>query len=696
MPIYVRSKRRAPEPIERAAAAEPSKGALPFGLPAPPPEFEQRPAGISLCMIVKNEERFLEQCLRSAQDAVDEIIVVDTGSTDRTVAIAKSFGATIVETQWRNDFAWARNQAIELATKRWILVLDADEELMARSNAALAQIRTAPAFRTALWTRLYNKSDDYQGTGAMSHALIRVFPNNPDIRYKGLIHEFPTIGDDPNGLKAVTSPIGIIHYGYVKEIVNSRDKGARNLAIVRASTERDPQDAYNWFNLGATAFLVEDFVTARDSLEHMRVLIGKQNRGFVPNGLSILAETYCDKLHDPVKGEEIARAALEFSPHYANAHFQLGKSLVAQKRFEEGRDAYRAAIDDGRFAAQQYVIDDQVYIWKAHSEIGSSYVIEGKDEAALEWFDKGLKNAPKAEPLHLNRAKACERLGRLEEARASFCNVYELHHTEQATLEYVNFLFRRGDDSEAVGLVDDTYSKFAPGTAVPMLMAAAAVAQKRNSPDDERYMRAAAALMPGASEVLDPLEATLRARGKNADLAELIANEETVEPRSAADYVRRVRRAIEAGRFEDALRLADAGLELAPANATLRYGAAVAEANLDGLERAIAHLEAIVEASADMMLLAAWMRASLLRNAGRFDEALAAIESVLAMDPNHVEALLVRAAVMEALGSTLGYEESLKRAFALDRQRVGLELSSFYLRSGRLEEAAAIAGQALG
>ena len=82
---------------------------------------------ISLCMIAKNEEKYLEQCLRSVKDIVDEIIIVDTGSTDKTKEIAKKFNAKIFDFKWVDDFSAARNESIRHATKDWILVLDADE-----------------------------------------------------------------------------------------------------------------------------------------------------------------------------------------------------------------------------------------------------------------------------------------------------------------------------------------------------------------------------------------------------------------------------------------------------------------------------------------------------------------------------------------------------------------------------------------
>src|SRR5438309_3283180 len=92
---------------------------------------------LSLCMIVKNEERFIQDCLESAREAVDEMVVVDTGSTDRTVELAEQAGAQVSHFQWCNDFAAARNASIERAKGAWVLWLDADERLGPGSAAEL-------------------------------------------------------------------------------------------------------------------------------------------------------------------------------------------------------------------------------------------------------------------------------------------------------------------------------------------------------------------------------------------------------------------------------------------------------------------------------------------------------------------------------------------------------------------------------
>src|SRR3989338_781444 len=82
---------------------------------------------LSLCMITKNEEKNLAKCLNSVKDLVDEIIIVDTGSKDNTINIAKSFNAKIINFKWQDDFSLARNESLKCASSDWIVVLDADE-----------------------------------------------------------------------------------------------------------------------------------------------------------------------------------------------------------------------------------------------------------------------------------------------------------------------------------------------------------------------------------------------------------------------------------------------------------------------------------------------------------------------------------------------------------------------------------------
>lgn len=689
MPIRVTSKRQqqAPHAVKNSA--------LPFGLPQPPANHPQKPAGISLCMIVKNEERFLDACLRSVADAVDEIIIVDTGSTDRTIEIARSHGATVIEREWHNDFAWARNESIASATKRWIFFLDADEELKPESKAALASLKNAPAYRTALFVRCFNDSDDYRGTGAMSHALVRIFPNDEKIRFRGMIHEFPTVDNDPGGLPTVNSSIEIVHHGYLKDVVAERNKAERNLEIVRAAAKAEPNDPYHWFNLGTTAFLSKDYATATEALEEMRRINGSSPRGFMPNGLALLGELYCDKLGDPVRGEEAVRTALRFSPNYANAHFQLGKCFVAQRRFDDARRAFQDAIDDEKFANVQFVVDDQVYRWKAHSEIGSTYVAEGNDAKAVEWFERGLRNAPGVEPLQINLARALERLGRHGEAETMFRAAFDEHGDDNAAADLVNFLLRRGRGIDALAVVDRAHAQLSDAGAAALLHAAAQVAAQHGLPTAVDYLRAGAARMPGSADILIPLEASLRERGLHDELRGLLEREALSEPTSVPDFLRRSFQSLERGDAVSALDFARRGLALAPSDARLNYNAALAATRTGDRAATLSHLAAIPADQSETYAAAELLRVKIEREAGRLDEAVAALERLVAVQPQHVEANAQRGAVYEQLGELAMAERAFTAFFTIDRQRGGVELASFYMRTQRFDDAARIADEAL-
>src|SRR5476651_717597 len=114
---------------------------------------------ISLCMIVRNEERFLSDALTSVQGVVDEICIVDTGSTDDTVAIAESFGAKIKFFAWQDDFASARNEALAMASGAWILVLDADERLAPQSRVEMGALHGIKPGERGRWIRCRNYAD---------------------------------------------------------------------------------------------------------------------------------------------------------------------------------------------------------------------------------------------------------------------------------------------------------------------------------------------------------------------------------------------------------------------------------------------------------------------------------------------------------------------------------------------------------
>ncbi|HEY1729799.1 MAG TPA: glycosyltransferase [Candidatus Baltobacteraceae bacterium] len=464
-------------------------------LPEPPNGWPQRRAGVSLCMIVRDEERFLGDALASVRGVVDEICIVDTGSKDETLEIARKAGARIHEISWENNFAKARNAALALATHRWILVLDADERLSPRSREIVKELGAQSAHLTGLWTRIFNFTEDYKGTGAMSNMLVRFFPNDERIRYRNPIHEFIALDGNETGMPAKVSPIELIHFGYRDDVMLERKKHERNMEIAEAALRDAPDDAVNWYNYGTSAMLADNTSPAISALERMRELVEIRQRervdarvpSFVPNGLCLLAGLYL-KNGVVAKAEAVVREALKYSPSLADAHFVLGKCFVAQRRFAEAREAYAAAIEDGKEAHRQPLVDNEVFLWKSHSEIGATLMEERGYELAIKWFDLALAARPKVQPVRLNRARSLEGLGRFGEAEVAFSEVWSDDGDVAAANEYMNFLLRRGEDRKALAFIEANAERLPPEFRLIMYGSAAAIASRSGLNGTEHYL----------------------------------------------------------------------------------------------------------------------------------------------------------------------------------------------------------------
>lgn len=183
-------------------------------------------------MIVRDEEKVLGRCLSSLAPYVDELCIVDTGSKDRTVETAESFGARVAHFQWCDDFAAARNESLKFATCDWILVVDADEWLFEPNAKLLKQFIAGTA------DVLDFKIHEYYDDGKEDEQYItRLFRNHLGIRYERRIHERPVI----DGLRRelIDGPV-LLHDGYLTE--NVRRKGDRNIRLLEKALLENPHD----------------------------------------------------------------------------------------------------------------------------------------------------------------------------------------------------------------------------------------------------------------------------------------------------------------------------------------------------------------------------------------------------------------------------------------------------------------------
>jgi hypothetical protein len=190
---------------------------------------------LSACLIVKDEEDLLPECLDSLAGAVDEIVVYDTGSTDRTIEIAEAAGAVVLRGYWDDDFSRARNAALDACTGRWILHIDADERLV--GDGETLRRRLTSASEEQLNLRIDNTAPDDSGIG-FSHVAARLFLRKRG-RWLGRLHEqvVPRPGQPNLRLGSIDQP-RLLHIGYRQDLVDGRDKLARNLRVAQVDVTR--------------------------------------------------------------------------------------------------------------------------------------------------------------------------------------------------------------------------------------------------------------------------------------------------------------------------------------------------------------------------------------------------------------------------------------------------------------------------
>ncbi|MEZ4387781.1 MAG: glycosyltransferase [Candidatus Krumholzibacteriia bacterium] len=220
---------------------------------------------LSLCLIVRDEAAMLPDFLAATRDLRDEFIAVDTGSRDRTAALLTEAGATVIRFPWQDDFAAARNRALQAATGQWVLILDADER---PRPELVAEIRTVTQDPTIGAATLRMRNQLPHGHIRESD-LLRLWRHDAAIAFEHAIHEDASrsvlLTLQRDGRRLVNLAGLCDHLGYVREVAAGRDKKDRDLALLRRCLERDPDDWYSWLKLMEQARFWRDQALWRDT-----------------------------------------------------------------------------------------------------------------------------------------------------------------------------------------------------------------------------------------------------------------------------------------------------------------------------------------------------------------------------------------------------------------------------------------------
>ncbi|MFN3199638.1 MAG: glycosyltransferase [Bradymonadia bacterium] len=279
---------------------------------------------VSLAMIVRDEAETLPAALQSVQGVVDEIVVVDTGSTDDTVQIAEGFGAQVVRQPWSDDFSAARNRALKHCTGRWILVLDADECLEVPNPSQLRGYLQQPQRKTTdtYLLRILNQQRDGQAISSF-HAP-RLFARHPTLKYTGRIHERPSI---EGGRTIRLDGLQIVHTGYDPQVYRDRRKSERALKLLTLDLAEHPGDPVLGFYLGREYVKLQRFTEAITVLSPSVEQLLDRRKGPVVEAVYTLLKAFgADRGRLP-QAIALLQRTLEISPEHPDLLFSLGKAL---------------------------------------------------------------------------------------------------------------------------------------------------------------------------------------------------------------------------------------------------------------------------------------------------------------------------------------------------------------------------------
>ena len=375
---------------------------------------------LSICLIVKNEENNIGRCLSSLSQITNkEIIIVDTGSTDRTKIIANQYQAEIIDHKWNNDFSDARNIAMEYARGDWVLILDADEELAPNSYQNLKTDIMRPniiGYRLPL-----------ENVGSPLHGVNyvpRLFRNAPGLYFIGKIHEtiyasLLVAGEQWNMEQGMGST-RILHHGYQPDQIKIKDKIKRNLELYEDALTELPDEPSILMNYahdlnydGQTEKSYEIFKKIHGILEQHKTedITPEVREQFVHNyGVFLAQEQKMEELVDVM----FSRTARDTGP-VANVHYMAGLGLINCKRFEESiRElelCVKKAFDDSLAPS----VPD-VRTWKPRHLLANANASLGNENEAIKIWEEVLVECDDSpDPFH-DYARYLSSLNRNKEA----------------------------------------------------------------------------------------------------------------------------------------------------------------------------------------------------------------------------------------------------------------------------------------
>lgn len=299
---------------------------------------------VSVCMIVKNEEKVIERCLSSVAHLVDEVIIVDTGSTDLTKEIAAKFTSNIYHFDWISDFSAARNFAASKASGEWILVLDADEYVDEENfNEFINELKVVESNIEAFTAKILNFTGR-NGENLIQNYHDRVYKNNGEISYYRKIHEqFKRNDDEPLQIK--NSGLLLFHSGYLNKTVKEKAKSQRNKELLDQEFNENANKAFDYFNFGNEYFSIGEYSKALDAYLEAYKLKKDFRLSWVSTTLIQIIfclmqlKRYKDALNVIQDAENIYQSSPEFP-------FLKGEIFLVRGQIDEGKEIFHYILNN--------------------------------------------------------------------------------------------------------------------------------------------------------------------------------------------------------------------------------------------------------------------------------------------------------------------------------------------------------------
>ena len=354
---------------------------------------------ISACVIVKNEEKNLPRWLESVKRLAEEIIVVDTGSSDATVSIAEAAGAKVFHFPWIDDFAAAKNFALEQASGDWVIFPDADETFTAEDAPKVREwIRRVHRDRRVIGLLCRCVNLDMSRGGAVRNVILqaRIFRRRPDLRYRGAVHEVLEYqGPEAGELRSVTD-FCLYHTGYSGDVLP--EKLRRDLAILLRQREKNGPQQGDAFYLADCYYGLGDFektmAYAREAIASNLCLVGRESRPYalLIQSLVSLGRPLVEIRAAVADAEEAYPTVGDFAVLGGLGAQQAGDYQLAETYFRRGIDKYAQAEEA---PARILTADDRENLWgRALAQLGSLVRQRGNDAEALDYFVAALRRAP--------------------------------------------------------------------------------------------------------------------------------------------------------------------------------------------------------------------------------------------------------------------------------------------------------------